>query len=104
MPFIYVIKRCYHYKAFWLSLVRRFEVKWKIEIDAKKRSAADAKMNAARAEKCLAEVQKELVEVTHQLGMEKSRGKGLIERAQRAEEALHAERIYSGQGRIVLHL
>lgn len=104
MPYAYTIKRCYYYKTFWLSLVRRSEVKWKNEINAKKRSAADAKLNAARAVKCtleverkLAEVKEELVEVTHQLEMEKARGQGLIERAERAEEALQAERIYSRQ-------
>ena len=84
--------------------MRRSEVKWKNEIDAKKRSVADAKLNAARAVKCtleverkLAEVKEELVEVTHQLEMEKIRRQGLIERAERAEEALQAERIYSRQ-------
>lgn len=95
---------CYHYKTFWLSLGRRSEVKWKNEINAKKRSAADAKLKAARAVKCtleverkLAEVKEELVEVTQQLEMEKARGQELIERADRADEAPQAERIYSRQ-------
>lgn len=68
------------------------------------------------------EVKEELVEVTLQLEMEKAREQGLIERAERAEEALQkvkgklieraerteealqAERIYSRQGRTVLYL
>lgn len=65
-------------------------------------------MDAARAAKCtldverkLAEVKGYLLEVTHQL---KYRGQGLNERAERAEEALLAKRVYSRQGRTVLYV
>lgn len=82
--------------------MHRPEVKWKIEIEA----VRAAKLDTARAAKCTIEAQQhlkklegQLVEISHQLELEKCRGKGLIERAERAEEAL-----YSGRGGIVLYV
>lgn len=111
MPYSHVIELGCQCRAFELSLMHRSEKKWKLEIEAEKRAARAAKLDAGRAAKCTIEAQQQqqklkgqLVEINHQLELERCHGKGLIERAERAEAALQAEKVSSGRGRIVLYV